>query len=175
MIVSYNSSLNLSQYSSTSHVFDIDDEPQSPDSYSKTIFSHSSHIVEPVDKDFKTIDFGIRDQPQELHIGTSLSTDERINLIQLLKAYLDVLSWSYEDMPRLDPSIIQHCLPLLPHDKLIKEKLKRLHPQWSLQMKKEIQKQLNIRFLSMAEYPQWLANVILIPKKDGRVRVCVNF
>ena len=42
-------------------------------------------------------------------------------------------------------------------------------------MKKEIQKQLNIRFLSMAEYPQWLANVILIPKKDGRVRVCVNF
>ncbi|RVW28898.1 hypothetical protein CK203_111944 [Vitis vinifera] len=101
--------------------------------------------------------------------------DERIDLIQLLKAYLDVLSWSYEDMPRLDPSIIQHCLPLLPHDKLIKEKLKRLHPQWSLQMKKEIQKQLNIRFLSMAEYPQWLANVILIPKKDGRVRVCVNF
>ncbi|RVW51602.1 hypothetical protein CK203_066778 [Vitis vinifera] len=41
--------------------------------------------------------------------------------------------------------------------------------------KEEIQKQLNIGFLSMVEYPEWLANVVHIPKKDDNVRVCVDF
>ena len=27
----------------------------------------------------------------------------------------------------------------------------------------------------MVEYPEWLANVIHVPKKDGKVRVCVDF
>ena len=27
----------------------------------------------------------------------------------------------------------------------------------------------------MVEYPEWLANVILVPKKDDKVRVCIDF
>ena len=53
--------------------------------------------------------------------------------------------------------------------------MRRLHPQWSLQVKEEIHKQLSVGFLSVVEYPEWLANVVLVPKKDGKVRVCVDF
>ena len=42
-------------------------------------------------------------------------------------------------------------------------------------MKEEIQKQLSVWFISVVEYPKWLANVVPIPKKDGKVRVCVDF
>ena len=42
-------------------------------------------------------------------------------------------------------------------------------------MKEEIQKQLSVSFISMVQYPEWLANVIPVPKKDGNVRVCVDF
>ena len=42
-------------------------------------------------------------------------------------------------------------------------------------MKEEIQKQLSVGFISVVEYPEWLANVVPDPKKDGKVKVCVDF
>ena len=115
------------------------------------------------------------DQPRELRIGSDLSTDERDSLIHMLRSYLGVFSWFYEDMPGLDPSIVQHRLSPLTHARPVKQKLRRLHPRWSLQVKEEIQKQLSVGFLSVVEYPEWLANVVPVPKKDGKVRVCVDF
>ncbi|KAL6340431.1 hypothetical protein AAG906_006094 [Vitis piasezkii] len=38
-----------------------------------------------------------------------------------------------DDILALDPSIIQHRFPLLPHARPVKQKLRRLHPCWSLQ------------------------------------------
>ena len=70
------------------------------------------------------VDFGIADQPRELKIGLDLSTDERDGLTWLLRSYLDVFAWSYEDMSGLDPSIVQHHLPLLPQSRLVKQKLR---------------------------------------------------
>ena len=42
-------------------------------------------------------------------------------------------------------------------------------------MKEEIQKQLSVGFISVVQYLDWLANVGPVPKKDGNVRVCVDF
>lgn len=27
----------------------------------------------------------------------------------------------------------------------------------------------------MVNYPKWLANMVLMPKKDGKVRICIDF
>ncbi|RVW18283.1 Retrovirus-related Pol polyprotein from transposon 17.6 [Vitis vinifera] len=126
--------------------------PVSCDTHSdRDSFDHDSgpidERVSPAAGDVETVDFGTEDQPRELKIGSPLSTDERDRLIHLLRSYLDVFAWSYEDMPGLDPSIV----------------------------KEEIQKQLSVGFISVVEYPEWLANVVPVPKKDGKVRVCVDF
>ena len=42
-------------------------------------------------------------------------------------------------------------------------------------MKEEIRKQLSVGFLLVVEYLELLANVIHVPKNDGKVRVCVDF
>ena len=110
-----------------------------------------------------------------MRIGTTLSAYERDSLLRLLRSYLDVFAWSYEDMPGLDPSIVEHHLPLVPYARPVKQKLRRLHPRWSLQVKKEIQKKLSVGFILVVQYPEWLANVVPVPKKDGKVRVCVDF
>ena len=176
--ISYDSISISAPHSPTPQIFDIDDEIAQPDS-DRDSFDHEldpiDKRVSPVTRDVETIDFGTKDQPIELKIGSSLSTDEMNRLIHLLKSYLDVFAWSYEDMSGLDPSIVQHHLPILPHAKSVKQKLRRLHPHWSLQVKEEIQKQLSVGFISVVEYPKWLVNVVPIPKKNGKVRVCVDF
>ena len=106
-----------------SQIFDIDDEIAQPSS-DRDSFDHDSDPIDervsPAIGGVETVDFGIEDQPRELKIGSPLSTDERDRLIHLLKSYLDVFAWSYEDMPGLDPSIVQHHLPILPHARPVK-------------------------------------------------------
>ena len=110
--------------SPTSQIFDIDDEivqhNLDEDSFFVSNSSPSDQRVSSAKGDVEIVDFGIADQPRELKIGLDLSTDERDGLTWLLRSYLDVFAWSYEDMSGLDPSIVQHHLPLLPHVKLVK-------------------------------------------------------
>ncbi|RVW82222.1 hypothetical protein CK203_050770 [Vitis vinifera] len=143
--------IDLSAPSSpTSQIFDIDDE----------IAQHDS------DDDSSSVPIQTH-QPRELRIGSICLQMREIASSSLLRSYLDVFAWSYEDMPGLDPSIVQHRLPLLPHARPVKQKLRRLHPL-ELAGERGDQKQLSVGFLSVVEYPEWLANVVPVPKRTAR-------
>ena len=72
-------------------------------------------------------------------------------------------------MPGLSLVIIHHRLPLNPECSLVKQKLRRKKPEMSLKIKEEVKKQFDTGFLAVARYPEWVVNVVLIPKKDGKV------
>ena len=44
-----------------------------------------------------------------------------------------------------------------------------------LKIKEEVKKQLDVGFLEVSKYPQWVANIVPVPKKDGKVRMCVDY
>jgi len=57
----------------------------------------------------------------------------------------------------------------------VKQKLRRMKPETSLKIKEEVKKQFNVRFLAVAWYPEWVANIVPVPKKDGKVQICVDY
>ncbi|RDX93543.1 hypothetical protein CR513_24181, partial [Mucuna pruriens] len=126
-------------------------------------------------KDLESINLGEGIEGREVQIGKQLPPDLRAKLIELLKEYADIFARSYQDMPSLDREIVEHKLPLLPGSTPVRQQLRRMRPEVALKIKEEVEKQWNAGFLAVAHYPQWVANIVPVPKKDGKVRMCVDY
>ena len=67
----------------------------------------------------------------------TLTSSERDTLVALLTKFKEVFAWSYEDMPGIDTDIVQDCIPTYPTMKPVKQKLRRMKPEWTLKIKEE--------------------------------------
>ena len=92
-----------------------------------------------------------------------------------MNEYVEIFAWSYEDMPGLDTDIVVHRLPTREDCPSIKQKVRRMRPDMSEKIKAEVMKQFDADFLAVTSYTQWVANVVPMPKKDGKVRMCVDY
>ena len=50
-----------------------------------------------------------------------------------------------------------------------------MRPKMSEKIKAEVMKQFNSSFLVVTSYPRWVENVVPVPKKDGKVPMCVDY
>uniref|UniRef100_A0A2N9I963 Reverse transcriptase domain-containing protein n=1 Tax=Fagus sylvatica TaxID=28930 RepID=A0A2N9I963_FAGSY len=115
------------------------------------------------------------EEPREVKIGTRCATEQKEALITLLREFHEIFAWSYQDMPGLDTDIVVHKIPLKPECKPVKQALRRMKPEVILKIKEEVEKQLKAGFLSTVTYSDWVANIVPVPKKDGKVRMCVDY
>ncbi len=113
---------------------------------------------------------------KEVKIGTLFPPEEKEELVHLLKEYVDVFAWSYQDMPGLSSDIVLHKIPLKPGAKPVRQKLRRLKPDLILRVKDEIRKLWDAGFLGVAEYTEWVVNIVPVEKKEsGKLRVCQDY
>ncbi|XP_070014056.1 uncharacterized protein [Nicotiana sylvestris] len=123
----------------------------------------------------EVINLGNAENVKETRISVHLSPSEKEEYTEFLKEYEDIFAWSYDDMNGLSTSIVAHKLPTDPACLPVKQKLRKFKPDMSLKIKKEVTKQVKARVLRVVEYPTWLANVVPVPKKDGKVRVYIDY
>ncbi|KAK5813348.1 hypothetical protein PVK06_028797 [Gossypium arboreum] len=112
---------------------------------------------------------------KEVKIGASIAAETRQNLIELLQEFKDVFAWSYQDMLGLNTDIVVHRLPIKEECRPVQQKLRRMRPDILLKIKEEVKKQFDTGFLQVVKYLEWVANIVPVPKKAGKVRMCVDY
>ncbi|KAJ9542559.1 hypothetical protein OSB04_029065 [Centaurea solstitialis] len=92
-----------------------------------------------------------------------------------VKEHSDCFAWSHEDMVRIDPNIISHKLNVDPTFKPIKQKRRKFAPERNKVINDEVDNLLKTGKIREVKYPDWLANVVVVQKKNGKWRVCIDF
>ena len=101
-------------------------------------------------------------------VGADLEEKNKEDLVQLLKKNIDVFAWSHEDMPGIDPSVITHHLNVCPSFKPVRKKKRVFAPERDNAIKNEVQKLMAAKFIREVYYSDWLANVVMIKKANGK-------
>ena len=93
-------------------------------------------------------------------------------LIHFLKHKMEVFAWKQEDMGGIEPAIITHRLNVSPSFKTDKQKRRSFSPERQKAINEEVGKLLQADAIREVEYPEWLANVVLVKKTNGKWRLC---
>ena len=97
------------------------------------------------------------------------------DLVQFLRKNIDIFELSHQDMLGIDPSVITHRLNVYPSSKLVHQKKMVFAPERDNAIKEEVQKLTTAEFIWEVYYPDWLANVVMVKKANGKWRMCVDF
>ena len=109
------------------------------------------------------------------YVSSLLSGAKKEQLRQVLLHNMDVFTWTHSDMARINPVHASHKLNVIPSAKPIRQKIRHFHPDRYPVIKMEVDNLLEAGFIREIKYPEWLANEVVVPKKGGKWRVCVDY
>ena len=75
----------------------------------------------------------------------------------------------------IDPSVITYRLNVYPSSKPVRQKKRVFAPERDNAIKEKVQKLTTTKFIREVYDPDWLANVVMIKKANGKWRMCVHF
>ena len=120
----------------------------------------------------KTIPIKISRDPnviKNIFIGIECSPEEIQIYTDLFKEFRDVFSWSYEKMPGIDPSIVQHEIKTYENAKPVRQRLRPVNPRKAETIKAEVEKLLRVGFIYPVPLTDWVSSPVPMNKKQGKI------
>ena len=123
------------------------------------------------EEELKEINLGAELGSQKpVFISSQLTIQENEQLVTLLKEYIDVFAWTYNEMLGLDLGLVVYALNVDPGVKLVIQLARVFHTDVEIQITQEIKKLLAVGFIKPIQHPKWLSNVVPVKKKNGQIR-----
>jgi hypothetical protein len=92
-----------------------------------------------------------------------------------MREFFDYFSWSYEDLKVFDTNIIHHKIPLKMGSKPFERKMRQFNPMLFPIIEKDLKRLLDDNIIVPLIYSEWVANLVPVRKKNGEIRLCVDF
>ena len=108
-------------------------------------------------------------------VGVQLPPREKEELIVFLRENIDVFAWDAYKVLGVDPNFICHHLNINLFVVPKKQPLRCSCKEYSKVVKEEVFKLKWAGAIKKVFYPKWLANTVVVRKKSGELRVCVDF
>ena len=108
-------------------------------------------------------------------VGAQLPLQEEEELIEFLKRNIDVFAWDACDALGIDLTFICHHLNVNPTITPKKQPPRRLSREHADAIRDDVAKLKRAGAIKKVFYPEWLANTMVVKKKSGKWRVCVDF
>ena len=112
---------------------------------------------------------------RKVWVGSQLPDTEHHRLAELLTANADIFAWSAADMSGIPPETMTHRLNIDPTMKPVRQKKRSFAPERQKAIDEEVDKLLEAGFIRESTYPDWLANVIMVKKANGKWRICIAY
>ena len=95
------------------------------------------------------VNLGTIDDPRLINIAKELASVNKSTMVDLLKEYKDIFTWSYSDMRGLDPQYYQHEIHLQMDAQPIQQRQYQMNPNYATKVKEEIDKLLWLGFICL--------------------------
>jgi hypothetical protein len=96
-------------------------------------------------------------------------------LVDFLHANAEVFAWSPSDMPGIPRDVAKHSLDIRAGARPMKQPLRRFDEEKRRAIGEEIHKLMAAGFINEVFHPEWFANPVLVKKKGGKWRMCVDY
>ena len=118
----------------------------------------------------------VGDDPEKFFlIGAQLPPYEKEELVEFLRKNIDMFAWNAYEAPGVDPSFICHHLNVNLSITPKKQSPRRLSKEHADVVRDEVMKLKQAGAIKEVFYPEWLANTVVVEKKNEKWRVCVDF
>jgi len=81
----------------------------------------------------------------------------------------------YGYLKKFDTKISQHIIPMKPQTNPFQYKLRKMYPNLEPLVKGELNKILATKIIFLVRHTKWIANLVHVRKKNGDIRLCVEF
>ena len=78
-------------------------------------------------------------------------------------------------MPGIPREVIEHHLAVHPGAWPVQQKIQRQAPERHDFIRGQVRKMLEARFIREVIHPEWLANPVVVPKANVKLRMCVDY
>jgi hypothetical protein len=97
-------------------------------------------------------------------------------LVEFLRENWEIFAWCPADMPGIPREFAEHHLQLFPDAKPVKQSMRRFSEPKRVAIGEEVDRLLDAKFIREIKKSDWVANPVLVPKKNSTVlRMCVDF
>lgn len=112
---------------------------------------------------------------ENIQTRVDCSPEEIASFTCLFKEYHDVFAWSYEEIPGIYPSIIEHELKVYENLRPVQQRLRPFHPRKTTAIETEVEKLLSVDFIYPFPLTEWVSNLVPVEEKKGTICICVDY